>query len=440
MTRGGQPVSQRVTGRFHPAGQAELAVDGGQVPLDGGRAEVQLRGDLLVAHPGGQQPQHLGLPGGQPARQRARRVPPVSASAARTSASRWALPTRRPGLRRPQVPGGLVGPAEPVAGAAEAGQRLHRVVTVAGLLISGDRRRVVPGRLSPLPLMRRDVALVALDGTDQLRVAEIGGEFRGLGQGPGRGLPLAGPGQQVAQVGQADRERLALAELALDHQGLLEQLAGPGQVAVVHLEQGHVVDRGGQGAAVAQAGPQVHGRGEAAPGRGPVAQVAVRRAEHGGGGRGAVRHAQRLEDPQRQPGLADRLAVVAVLGGQQRPPSRTRARPARRAAGPPGRGTCPARPGRAQPAAEQPPAPQRRAHVQARGGVAVLVRPVQCLVQVGGGGLQPGGPVRRVRPGQAGLAALGQLGEMRACRCRTAGRGRTPPAGPPRRCASCPAC
>ena len=157
-------MSQRVTGRFHPPGQAELAVDGGQVPLDGGRAEVQLRGDLLVAHPRGQQPQHFSLAGSQPARQRARGGP-------------GALRQRRAHLGQPlgvaqlagqgfggaQVAGSLVGPAEPAAGAAEPGQRLDRVVTVAGLLISRDRRSVVPGRRSPLP--RRVATLPRLHWT-----------------------------------------------------------------------------------------------------------------------------------------------------------------------------------------------------------------------------------------------------------------------------------
>ena len=159
-------------------------------------------------------------------------------------------------------------------------------------------------------------------------------------------LPLVDPGQQVRQVGQPDRQRLALAELPLDHQGLLEQLPGPAQVAVVHLEQGHVVERGGQGAAVTMGCPQFHGRGEAAPGRGPVAQVAVGRAEHGGRGRGRA--------PARP--AAPGCAAPAGPGGPPRRshrsprpaprPSRTRARPARRAAGPPGPAPSPARPGR----------------------------------------------------------------------------------------------
>ena len=162
-----------------------------------------------------------------------------------------------------------------------------------------------------------------------------------------RCLPLADAGQQVAQVVQADRQRLALAELALDHQRLLEQVPGPGQVAVVHLQQGHVVQRGGQGAAVTEARPQFHGAWRSCAGP---------RAGRPGSGTPSRARSPRSRCGRAHP-AARGCAAPAGPGGSPRrsrrsrrpewPPSRTRARPARPAAGPPGPAASPASPGRA---------------------------------------------------------------------------------------------
>ena len=63
-----------IAGGLDPAADSELAVDGGQVPLHSPRAQVEPRGDLLVTQAVGQEPQHLGLAGGQVARERAGRA------------------------------------------------------------------------------------------------------------------------------------------------------------------------------------------------------------------------------------------------------------------------------------------------------------------------------------------------------------------------------
>ena len=63
-----------VAGGVDPAAESELAVDGGQVPLHGPRAQVKPRGDLLVAQAVGEEPQHFGLAGGQVTRERVGRA------------------------------------------------------------------------------------------------------------------------------------------------------------------------------------------------------------------------------------------------------------------------------------------------------------------------------------------------------------------------------
>jgi hypothetical protein len=189
------------------------------VPFHGRRAQVQLSGDLLVAHPRGEQPQHLGLAGGQPAGQRpGDRCARLCQHRADLGQPLRVAKLRGQRLGRPQVPGGLVGPAELVAGPAQPGHRLHRVVAVADFQVGGHRRAVVRGRVGPAPLVGRDVALVGADGPDQLRDAEVGGQRRRLGEGQAGLAPMAGPGQQVAQVDQADRDRVMFAQLALDRQ------------------------------------------------------------------------------------------------------------------------------------------------------------------------------------------------------------------------------
>ena len=110
--------------------------------------------------------------------------------------------------------------------------------------------------------------------------------------------------------------------------------------------------------------------------------------------------------------LADRLGVVAVLGGQHR--GRAQRPAGQLVLARPGQGQEPGQPVPAdgEPAADQPPAPQGSADVQAEVDVGVLVSPVQRDVQVGHGRLEPAGPVGRVRAGQSLLAPGRDRGEV----------------------------
>jgi drug/metabolite transporter (DMT)-like permease len=69
MTRRRRPLDQAPVGspagQLVPVGQLGLAQDAGDMRLDGLDRDEQLRGDLLVGVPAGQQPQHVALAGGE---------------------------------------------------------------------------------------------------------------------------------------------------------------------------------------------------------------------------------------------------------------------------------------------------------------------------------------------------------------------------------------
>jgi len=62
----------RIAGGGTARGDAELAVDGGQVEVDGARADDELLSHLGVGEPLGHEPKHFDLTGGQVGRIRGR--------------------------------------------------------------------------------------------------------------------------------------------------------------------------------------------------------------------------------------------------------------------------------------------------------------------------------------------------------------------------------
>src|SRR5215467_4572612 len=66
----GQAAAQGVRGGVGAAPGADLAVEVGDVPFDGVRAQAEPAGDLPVGFARGEQPQYLLLPGGEAVRRR----------------------------------------------------------------------------------------------------------------------------------------------------------------------------------------------------------------------------------------------------------------------------------------------------------------------------------------------------------------------------------
>ena len=308
--------------------------------------------------------------------------------------------------------GALVRPAEPVADAAEPGHGLDRIVRVARLLVGGRGHGIVLGRLGPGRGARPRCP--GCSGRSRSAAGCRVAARRPLPRGPGprhpTGSVLVSRSPRLARPIASDWRSPSC---ALDRQGLLEQLPGPAQVAVVHLEQGHVVERGGQRRGGHRARPAVPspsrscagprpgrpGSGSAEPST--VAAVAVR----SGTPSGSRMRSASLRVPDR--GSRSRRS--------QPPGPRTSTAHgprARRGARRPARGIGPASAANGEAAADKPPAPQRGADVEAQVDLGVLVGPRQRHVQVGNGGFEAGCPVGRVGATEARLAARRDPGEM----------------------------